>query len=182
MATPTGTSVTTDARAADAMSAVLAQNWWLIALRGVFGVLFGIVAFASPGAVMITLALFFAAYLLVDGIAGIVAAVRAARANERWGLLLAEGALNIVMGLIAAFMPVTAVFAFVIVTAAWALISGGLMIAAAFKLHESHGRWWLAIGGIVSVIWGVLLVLSPVIGAVVLTWWLGAYAWCSASR
>ena len=99
MATPTGTSVTTDARAADAMSAVLAQNWWLIALRGVFGVLFGIVAFASPGAVMITLALFFAAYLLVDGIAGIVAAVRAARANERWGLLLAEGALNIVMGL-----------------------------------------------------------------------------------
>ena len=50
------------------------------------------------------------------------------------------------------------------------------MIAAAFKLHESHGRWWLAIGGVISVIWGVLLVLSPVIGAVVLTWWLGAYA------
>ena len=118
MATPTGTSVTTDARASDAMSAVLAQNWWLIALRGVFGVLFGILAFASPGAVMITLALFFAAYLIVDGVAGIVAAVRAARANERWGLLLAEGALNIVMGLVAAVLPVTAVFAFVIVTAA----------------------------------------------------------------
>ena len=176
MATPTGTSVTTDARARDAMSAVLAQNWWLIALRGVFGVLFGILAFTSPGAVMITLALFFAAYLIVDGVAGIVAAVRAARANERWGLLLAEGALNIVMGVVAAVLPVTAVFAFVIITAAWALISGGLMIAAAFKLHESHGRWWLAIGGVISVIWGVLLVLSPVIGAVVLTWWLGAYA------
>ncbi|HZY23567.1 MAG TPA: DUF308 domain-containing protein, partial [Beijerinckiaceae bacterium] len=145
-------------------------------LRGVFGVLFGILAFASPGAVMITLALFFAAYLIVDGVAGIVAAVRAARANERWGLLLAEGALNIVMGVVAAALPVTAVFAFVIITAAWALISGGLMIAAAFKLHESHGRWWLAIGGVISVIWGVLLVLSPVIGAVVLTWWLGAYA------
>ncbi|MFL5216946.1 MAG: HdeD family acid-resistance protein, partial [Microvirga sp.] len=85
-------------------------------------------------------------------------------------------ALNIVMGVVAAALPVTAVFAFVIITAAWALISGGLMIAAAFKLHESHGRWWLAIGGVISVIWGVLLVLSPVIGAVVLTWWLGAYA------
>jgi uncharacterized membrane protein HdeD (DUF308 family) len=176
MATPTGTSVTTDAGASAAMSAILAQNWWLIALRGVFGVLFGIVAFLAPGATMLTLALFFAAYLLVDGVVGIMAAVRAARAHERWGLLLAEGALNIVMGLIAAVFPVSAVLAFVIVTAAWALISGGLMLAAAYKLDQSHGRIWLALGGVVSLIWGVLLILSPLVGAVVLTWWLGAYA------
>ena len=155
------------------MSAVLAQNWWLIALRGVFAILFGIIAFAAPGAVMLTLALFFAAYLLVDGVIGIAAAVRAARAHERWGLLLAEGALNIVMGLIAGIFPVSAVLAFVFVTAASALITGGLMLAAAFKLTQAHGRLWLALGGIVSVIWGVLLVI---VGAVVLTWWLGAYA------
>ena len=99
MATPTGTgrtgTFTAEPAASDAMSAVLAQNWWLIALRGVFAILFGIIAFAAPGAVMLTLALFFAAYLLVDGVIGIAAAVRAARAHERWGLLLAEGALNI---------------------------------------------------------------------------------------
>ena len=177
MATPTGTgrtgTFTTEPAASDAMSAVLAQNWWLIALRGVFAILFGIVAFAAPGAVMLTLALFFAAYLLVDGVIGIAAAVRAARAQERWGLLLAEGALNIVMGLIAGIFPVSAVLAFVFVTAAWALITGGLMLAAAFKLTQAHGRLWLALGSIVSVIWGVLLVI---VGAVVLTWWLGAYA------
>ena len=180
MATPTGTgrtgTFTTETAASDAMSAVLAQNWWLIALRGVFAILFGIVAFAAPGAVMLTLALFFAAYLLVDGVIGIAAAVRAARAQERWGLLLAEGALNIVMGLIAGIFPVSAVLAFVFVTAAWALITGGLMLAAAFKLTQAHGRLWLALGGIVSVIWGVLLVIAPLVGAVVLTWWLGAYA------
>ena len=180
MATPTGTSrtgtLTAKPAASDAMSAVLAQNWWLIALRGVFAILFGIIAFAAPGAVMLTLALFFAAYLLVDGVTGIAAAVRAARAHERWGLLLAEGALNIVMGLIAAVFPVSAVLAFVFVTAAWALITGGLMLAAAFKLTQAHGRLWLALGGIVSVIWGVLLVIAPLVGAVVLTWWLGAYA------
>ena len=180
MATPTGAGRTgtfaTETAASDAMSAVLAQNWWLIALRGVFAILFGIVAFAAPGAVMLTLALFFAAYLLVDGVVGIAAAVRAARAHERWGLLLAEGALNIVMGLIAAVFPVSAVLAFVFVTAAWALITGGLMLAAAFKLTQAHGRLWLALGGIVSVIWGVLLVFAPLVGAVVLTWWLGAYA------
>jgi len=180
MATPTGTgrtgTFTTEPAASEAMSAVLAQNWWLIALRGVFAILFGIVAFAAPGAVMLTLALFFAAYLLVDGVVGIAAAVRAARSHERWGLLLAEGALNIVMGLIAAVIPVSAVLAFVFVTAAWALITGGLMLAAAFKLTQAHGRLWLALGGIVSVIWGVLLVIAPLVGAVVLTWWLGAYA------
>ena len=180
MATPTGTgrtgTFTTQPAASEAMSAVLAQNWWLVALRGVFAILFGIVAFAAPGAVMLTLALFFAAYLLVDGVIGIAAAVRAARAQERWGLLLAEGALNIVMGLIAGIFPVSAVLAFVFVTAAWALITGGLMLAAAFKLTQAHGRLWLALGGIVSVIWGVLLVIAPLVGAVVLTWWLGAYA------
>jgi uncharacterized membrane protein HdeD (DUF308 family) len=180
MATPTGTgrtgTITAEPAASDAMCAVLAQNWWLIALRGVFAILFGIVAFAAPGAVMLTLALFFAAYLLVDGAIGIAAAVRAARAHERWGLLLAEGALNIVMGLIAAVFPVSAVLAFVFVTSAWALITGGLMLAAAFKLTQAHGRLWLALGGIVSVIWGVLLVIAPLVGAVVLTWWLGAYA------
>jgi len=180
MATPTGTgrtgTFTTEPAASEAMSAVLAQNWWLIALRGVFAILFGIVAFAAPVAVMLTLALFFAAYLLVDGGVGIAAAVRAARSHERWGLLLAEGALNIVMGLIAAVIPVSAVLAFVFVTAAWALITGGLMLAAAFKLTQAHGRLWLALGGIVSVIWGVLLVIAPLVGAVVLTWWLGAYA------
>src|SRR4051812_34076295 len=175
MATPTGTgrtgTFTTEPAASEAMSAVLAQNWWLIALRGVFAILFGIVAFAAPGAVMLTLALFFAAYLLVDGVVGIAAAVCAARPPERWGLLLAEGALNIVMGLIAAVIPVGAVLAFVFVTAAWALITGGLMLAAAFKLTQAHGRLWLALGGLLSVVWGVLLVNPPLGRGGGVGWW-----------
>jgi uncharacterized membrane protein HdeD (DUF308 family) len=80
------------------------------------------------------------------------------------------------MGIIAAVIPAAAVLSFVLITAVWALLSGGAMLAAAFSLHPAHGRWWLALGGIVSLIWGVLLVLAPVMGAIVLTWWLGAYA------
>ncbi|MCK8787861.1 DUF308 domain-containing protein [Roseomonas sp. NAR14] len=158
------------------MSALLAQNWWAVALRGVCGIVFGLIALVLPGAAMLSLALFFAAYLLVDGSFGIVAAVRAARTGERWGLLLAEALLNLAMGLIAFFFPAGAVLAFVLVTAAWALITGGLMLGAAFRLARSHGRIWLALGGIVSIIWGVLLVLAPIAGALVLTWWLGGYA------
>ena len=160
----------------DAMSAILAQNWWAMALRGVAAILFGILALVVPGAVLVTFALFFAAYLLVDGAFGIVAAVRAAQRHQRWGLLLAEGVLNILVGIVAFLFPISAVLAFVLVTAAWSLLTGGLMIAAAFKLNQTHGRWWMVLSGAVSVIFGLLLIIAPQIGAVVLTWWLGGYA------
>lgn len=159
-----------------AMSALLAQNWWAVALRGVAAILFGLVALLVPGAAMLSLALVFAAYLLADGVFGIVAAVRAARAHERWGLLLTEGIFNLLMGLVAAFFPTGAVLGFVLATAAWALLTGGLALGAGFRLEASHGRWWLVLAGIVSLLWGIVLVVAPLAGALVLTWWLGAYA------
>ena len=79
---PSGVPLTGPARL-DAMSAVLARNWWLVALRGLLALLFGIVAFVAPGAFVLSLVLFFAAYMLVDGLFGIVAAVRAAQRHER---------------------------------------------------------------------------------------------------
>jgi uncharacterized membrane protein HdeD (DUF308 family) len=160
----------------DNRNAVLARNWWAFALRGVLAILFGLIAIIVPGAAMLTLALFFAAYLIVDGVFGIIAAVRAAQANERWGWLIAEGVLNLIIGAIAFFFPASAVLAFVFVTAAWAIITGALMLAAAFQVNPALGRWWLALGGIVSIVFGGLLILAPLIGAVVLTWWLGGYA------
>ena len=135
----------------DPMSALLARNWWAIALRGAVAVLFGLIALFSPGAVLLTLAVLFAAYLLVDGVLGMIAAVRAASHHERWGLLLFEGLVNIVVGVAAAVFPAAAVLAFVLLIAVWALVTGILMVVAAFRLHVSHGRWWLVFAGIVSV-------------------------------
>ncbi len=160
----------------DAMNATLARHWWAIMLRGAIGVLFGIIALTAPGAVLLSLAFLFGIYLLVDGGVGLIATFQAVRVHRHWGALLAEAVLNIIMGLIAVLMPTAAVLAFVLLMAVWALISGGLMISAALRLHLSHGRWWLLLGGIASLIWGVLLVAAPLAGAVVLTWWLGIYA------
>jgi uncharacterized membrane protein HdeD (DUF308 family) len=158
------------------LNAVLAQNWWAVAIRGVLGILFGIVALALPGATMLSLVIFFSAYMLVDGVFAIVSAVRAARRHERWGLLTLEGLLNIATGIFAFLWPGLTVVAFVLLVAAWGIVSGVLMLGAAFRLNVDHGRWWLAFGGIVSILYGVLLVVAPLIGAIVLTWWLGAYA------
>jgi uncharacterized membrane protein HdeD (DUF308 family) len=160
----------------DAMNAILARRWWTIMLRGVIAILFGIIALAAPGAILLSLALLFGIYLVADGIIGLVGTVRAVSLRGHWGALLAEAVLNILMGLVALFIPGAAVLAFVLLMAAWALISGGLMLWAALRLHASHGKWWLGLGGVVSLVWGVMLVVAPLMGAVVLTWWLGIYA------
>ncbi|TYL99159.1 HdeD family acid-resistance protein [Bradyrhizobium rifense] len=155
----------------------LAQNWWLFLLRGILGILFGVVALIFPGPTMLSLVLLFSAYTLVDGVAGIISAVRAIRRKEeRWGWLIFEGAVNIAVAILAFLWPGMTVLAFVLLVAAWAIVSGALMTAAAFRLNVSHGRWWLVLGGLLSVGYGALLVATPLIGAIVLTWWMGAYA------
>jgi uncharacterized membrane protein HdeD (DUF308 family) len=159
-----------------ARNAVLADNWWLVALRGLFAILFGVIAFAMPAAAMLGLVLVFAAYSIVDGTSNIVLAVRGASRHERWGLLLLNGVLGIAIGVLAAILPGITVLAFVCIVAAWSLLSGGLMLGAAIGLEISHGRWWLVFCGIVSMLYGFLLFLSPLIGALVLTWWIGAYS------
>jgi uncharacterized membrane protein HdeD (DUF308 family) len=159
-----------------AKNAVLADNWWALALRGLFAIVFGIIAFAMPAAAMLALVLIFGAYSIADGIFNIVLAVRGARSHERWGLLLINGLLGIAIGIAAAIWPGITVLAFVFMVAAWALLSGGLMLGAALGLKISHGRWFLVFGALVSLLYGFLLFASPLIGALVLTWWVGAYS------
>ena len=164
------------AEQSDAMSAALAQNWWLIALRGVLAIIIGVIAFAAPVATMLSLVLLFSAYMLVDGVLAIVAAVRAARQHERWALLVLEGIVSIAVAATAVLWPGITIVAYVLLVAAWAIVTGALMLGAAFRLNLDHGRWWLVLGGIASLIYGALLIIAPLIGALVLTWWFGAYA------
>jgi uncharacterized membrane protein HdeD (DUF308 family) len=117
--------------------------------------------------------LLFSAYMLVDGIFAIYAAVQAGRAGEGWGLLLLQGITSLVVGVLAFLWPGLTVLAFVLLIAAWSIVSGCVMMAAAY--YTENGRWWLIIGGAASLLFGVLMIAAPLAGAVVLTWWLGAY-------
>jgi uncharacterized membrane protein HdeD (DUF308 family) len=160
----------------DSATATLAQNWWLFTLRGLFAIIFGCLALAFPGPTMLSLVLLFSAYMLVDGIAEIISAVRAIHRKTRWGFLIFAGLLNIAVGIGAFFWPSLTVLAFVLLVASWAIVTGVSMTAAAFRLNIEHGRWWLVLGGLLSLAYGALLILTPLIGAIVLTWWMGAYA------
>jgi uncharacterized membrane protein HdeD (DUF308 family) len=159
-----------------AMSQMLARNWWVLALRGVLALIFGIIALLLPGVTIAALVMLFAVYMLVDGVFAIIVGARAAQRHERWGLLILEGVVDLIAAAVAIIWPLATIVAFVILMAAWAIVSGALMFAAAFRLHLEHGRWLLGFSGAASVIWGFLLLMWPLVGAVVLTWWMGAYA------
>ena len=160
----------------DALSEVLADSWWAVGLRGIMGILFGLICLLTPGIAVEVFVILFAAYMLVDGVFAIASGIKAARNGERWGLLILEGIVDLAAGLVAVLWPAITLVALIWLVAIWAIVSGALMLGAAFTLKLDHGRWWLALGGIASVIFGILLVIEPLIGAVVLTLWIGAYA------
>ncbi|HXW71346.1 MAG TPA: HdeD family acid-resistance protein [Methylocella sp.] len=154
----------------------LKRNWKVVAARGVFGLLIGFIAFAFPGPTLLSLVTLFAIYLILDGILAIVAAVHAAQRNRRWGYLTFEGIVGIIAGLLAMAVPGITVLVFVGLLAAWAIVSGALELRAAYYLDQDHGRWWLGFAGVVSLVFGVMLIAAPVVGALVVSWWVGAYA------
>ncbi len=160
----------------DAMSVSLARNWWALALRGVFGIVFGLMAFLLPGVTLASLTLLFAVYMLADGVFAIVAGIRAAAHHERWVLLMLEGLVDLAAGAAALLWPGITVLVMVALLGIWAVVSGFLLLMAAFRLHAGHGRWLLVVPALLSMIWGVLLYLSPGLGALVLTYWVGGYA------
>jgi len=167
----------TRAHQSEMLSAGLAGNWWLVALRGLAAIVFGVIAFWSPAAMLLATALLFAAYSLVDGILNVMLAVLGMRRRyARWWWILANGLFGIAVAVFVVLWPGLTVLVFVFIFAAWALVSGVLLVAAAIKLKKAHGRWLMIVGGLLSVACGVLLFVAPLIGAVVLTWWLGAYA------
>jgi uncharacterized membrane protein HdeD (DUF308 family) len=158
------------------MNAILVRNWWLIALRGLAGVIFGLVALILPFDTILALVLLFSAYMIVDGVFSIIAAVRAARRHDRWGLLALQSVASLATGVLAFVWPGLTVLAFVLLIAAWSIVTGCLLLAASIRIDGHHGRWWLALNGVASIAFGVLAILAPLAGAVVLTWWIGAFA------
>jgi uncharacterized membrane protein HdeD (DUF308 family) len=154
----------------------LTRNWWALALRGVAGILFGILTFVWPGISLAALVFLFGAYAFADGVLAIVTAVRR-RGVDRWWLLVLQGIVGVGAGVVTWLWPGITALALLAVIAAWALMGGALQIAAAIRLRKViSGEWLLALGGVLSIALGVLLLLFPGPGALALVIWIGAYA------
>lgn len=150
-------------------------SWQAIALRGVVGVVFGLLAVFAPVTTALSLILVFSIYLMADGFLAIFSAFKAMRARHSWGLLAVEGIANIIASLILFFMPGLGMVTFVAIVAVWALFAGGVKLVTAMRRGPVPARGWLAFSAVVSLLFGIVLILAPMVGAVVLTWWLGVY-------
>src|SRR5215208_3374676 len=157
------------------MLPTLTTNWWALLLRGIAAVLFGLAALFWPGLTLFVLIVFFGAYTLVDGIFAIVAGIRGS-GSRRW-LLLAEGALGILAGLIAFFWPGMTALVFLYVIAAWAILTGILKVVMAIWLRqEIDNEWTMALSGLLWVLLGVVLTVLPGVGLLSLAWLIGVFA------
>ena len=155
----------------------ISRNWWLYAVRGVVAVIFGVVAFARPEQAPQALVLVFGAYALVDGIFAMFAGIAARGYFERWWAVLLEGVAGVVIGLLTFFWPNITALVLLYFIAAWALITGIFEIVAAIQLRRViTGEWMLILGGLLSIVFGVLLFVFPVAGAVSVIWVIGIYA------
>jgi uncharacterized membrane protein HdeD (DUF308 family) len=154
----------------------LAKNWWLLLLRGISGIIFGVLAFIWPGITLLTLIIFYGAYALMDGIFAIAAAMRGGDAQSRWWLILI-GILGIAAGVLTFLWPGLTALVLATFIGAWSLIHGVFEIVGAIKIRkEIDNEWWLILSGALSVLFGFVMLIMPGAGAVALVWVIGAYS------
>jgi uncharacterized membrane protein HdeD (DUF308 family) len=163
--------------APDVVEGIMSGLWWAIALRALAAILLGIIAIFLPGPTLAAIVIVFGIYAIIDGILAIVAAVRGFRKKECWWPMLLQGLVGIAAGAIAIFSPGIGALALTYLVAAWALVTGAFEIAAAIRLRKViSGEWLLLIAGLLSIVLAVLVALFPGTGALLLVWWIGAYA------
>ncbi|MBN9238622.1 MAG: hypothetical protein BGO97_02985 [Micrococcales bacterium 70-64] len=175
----------TDTGTATSPLASLAKGvWWMLLLRGILAIIFGVIALLAPGAALVGIAIVYGAYAVVDGIAAIVHALQLRSTNPRWGWLLASGAVTALAGLAALVLPGFAgVFGglFVLWTIVfWTVITGIMGLRSAAGAAAGRGRTLGIVAGVVSVVFGVILAivlwLSPEATVLGLVWSVGIWA------
>jgi uncharacterized membrane protein HdeD (DUF308 family) len=155
----------------------LTRNWWVFLIRGLMGIVFGVITFFRPGLSLAALVLLFGAYAFVDGIFAIMSAIRRRTGSGPWWVLSLEGMAGIAAGVMTLVWPGLTAIALLYVIAAWALVTGAFEIAAAIRLRKIiNDEWLLVLSGLASIALGVLLMLLPGPGALVLVLWIGAGA------
>jgi uncharacterized membrane protein HdeD (DUF308 family) len=161
-----------------AILGTLAENWWLLLLRGLAAIAFGIVAFLWPGITLVALTYLWGAYAIIDGIVAVWAAfnLSGGDGSPRWWLGL-TGVIGILAGIIAfAYTGITALVLLMFI-AVWAIIIGALELYAAIRLYNViDNDWWLIFGGLISIAFGAVVIGWPGTGALAVIWTIAWYA------
>lgn len=171
---PMGTASLSDLPLARA----LGDNWWLLLLRGLVAVLFGVAAYLWPGLTLLTLVLLWGAFAAADGILALVASFsgKSSSMAPRWWLILV-GVCGIAAGAIAFVRPDVAATALLLLIAIWAIVVGVSQIIGGIALRkEIQGEWMLILSGLINVLFGGVLIAQPAAGALAIIWVIGFFS------
>jgi uncharacterized membrane protein HdeD (DUF308 family) len=156
---------------------LLARNWWAFLLRGILAVIFGLVALFYPASAFLSLVLVFGAFALVNGVFAIVSAFTGGVHSENWWWIILEGAFGILIGVLTVMQPLAMGLAWVLVIAAWAIVTGVFEIISAIRLRKMiTGEWAMILSGVLSVLFGAILAFYPRAGALAVGFIFGIYA------
>lgn len=159
------------------MPIALTRGWWLVVLRGVIAVLFGLAAFAWPTLTVQVLILLFGAYAFVDGVFAFVSMFHAIRDKMAWWTLALEGVAGVAAGVVAFLFPGLTGLFLLYTIAAWAIFTGIMEITLAVVMRkELTGEWMLALAGVLSVLFGVMLIAFPIAGILSIIAFIAAYS------
>jgi uncharacterized membrane protein HdeD (DUF308 family) len=159
------------------MKHMLVSNWDMFLVRGILAILFGIATLLMPGITLIVLVVLFGGYALVDGIILSIVSIKERKNDPDWWLALLTGLVSIAAGVVTFVYPgITAVTLYYVI-ATWAIVTGIFEVIYAIQFRkEIEGEWLLVLSGILSVVFGVVLVAQPVAGALAVLWIIGIYA------
>lgn len=156
-----------------ALKQAVARHWWILLLRGLAAIAFGVLAFVWPGLTLTTLILLFGIHCIVDG----VVSLGVGSGSGRFWPALLIAAISIGAGLVSFFYPGLTALVLVYVIAAWAIVRGILEIMYAIEVRKAiEGELLLILAGLASVIFGVLILVYPSAGALSIVWIIGSYA------
>jgi uncharacterized membrane protein HdeD (DUF308 family) len=155
---------------------IASRNWWSIVLRGVCAILFGLLAWFWPGVTLTALVLLWGGYALADGVLAFAGAFSGQTATPWWALVF-TGIVSLAAAAFAFLFPGLTAVGLLYLIGFWAIFTGALEIVAAIQLRrEIEGEFWLGFAGFASVLFGVLLIARPGIGALAVMWMIGTYA------
>ncbi|MCB1228420.1 MAG: HdeD family acid-resistance protein [Verrucomicrobiales bacterium] len=162
---------------ANALTNMISRNWWVLLLRGLFAVAFGVLSWMMPGVSLASLVLLFGIYALSDGILGLMGAFAGRKENDDWWVLLLWALVSIGAGVMTFIAPGITELALLFYIAAWSVATGVLQIVMAIRLRkEIQGEWMLILAGLASVVFGLVLMARPLAGAIALIWLIASYA------
>jgi uncharacterized membrane protein HdeD (DUF308 family) len=150
--------------------------WWLVLLRGIFMVIFGIIALVSPGIALLTLVWLFGCYAILDGISAVMIGI-GGRGEPHWVWMIVQVVVSVLAGVIALAWPGVTALALLFVVAFWAIMLGIGEIGGAFASRKprSHAWGWTLAAGILNVVFGVVLLAWPASGVLALVWLVGVF-------